>query len=250
MTARIARSRPVTKPPQSSQSAARKPRKGRTTATTVMRRSSLEAWGCGCVCESVISRRMLAILWFASPDAARFAILLSPSYRLAYDTHPSVRSRTTAVKARVARDDANRVTSVPPAPTPPLDLPEGFRLEQHLRSSEPGLVLTAAGELDIATAPELRALAPRRRRRAATGRRSHVSSPSSTPSPSPSSCTPAASSATPRGCASWCRPAPTRTSCSRSPGCRTRSTSSPRATTPWRTSPPSSGAPLSGCRAR
>jgi anti-anti-sigma factor len=47
---------------------------------------------------------------------------------------------------------------VPPAPTPPLDLPEGFRLEQHqLPASEPGVVLAAAGELDIATAPELRA---------------------------------------------------------------------------------------------
>ena len=36
MTARIARSRPVTAPPHSSQIAAMKPRKGSTTATTVI----------------------------------------------------------------------------------------------------------------------------------------------------------------------------------------------------------------------
>src|SRR4051812_3844837 len=46
ITARIARSRAVTAPPHSSHRAARKPAKGRTTATTVMRRSSAEAPGC------------------------------------------------------------------------------------------------------------------------------------------------------------------------------------------------------------
>src|SRR3712207_4054118 len=68
----MARSRPVTNPPQRSQSATRKPRNGSATAMTVMRRSNLEALGCGCVFDSVTPQRMPANLPFASPEAAGF----------------------------------------------------------------------------------------------------------------------------------------------------------------------------------
>jgi anti-sigma B factor antagonist len=69
-----------------------------------------------------------------------------------------VRNRTTTVKGRARPDDAIRVNAfVPPAPTLPLDLPEGFRLAQEpLPTAEPGLLVAATGELDIATAPQLR----------------------------------------------------------------------------------------------
>ena len=46
---------------------------------------------------------------------------------------------------------------MPPVPALPLDLPDSFRLVQEpLPTTEPGLLLAATGELDIATAPELR----------------------------------------------------------------------------------------------
>ena len=63
-----------------------------------------------------------------------------------------------AVKRRAVHDDGIRVNaSVPPAPALPLDLPDGFRLVQEpLPTIDPGLLLAATGELDIATAPELR----------------------------------------------------------------------------------------------
>ena len=45
---------------------------------------------------------------------------------------------------------------MPPVPALPLDLPDSFRLVQEpLPTTEPGLLLAATGELDIATAPEL-----------------------------------------------------------------------------------------------
>jgi anti-sigma B factor antagonist len=71
---------------------------------------------------------------------------------------PHVRTRTEPVKRRAAHDDAVAVNAfVPPVPTPPLDLPEGFHLAQEpLPTADPGLLLAPVGELDIATAPELR----------------------------------------------------------------------------------------------